>query len=87
MSLNDKAIEEYAQLVQKMKARNENARNKSMHHQIDLDETFQPAIQATKEQTAQLKASSESAKKSLLRKYGTETMLWIFISTITQKRN
>ena len=62
MSLNDKAIEEYAQLVQKIKARNENAKTKSMHHQIDLDETFQPVIQATKEQTAQLKASFESVR-------------------------
>ena len=63
MPLNDESIKEYAQLVKKIKERNENARTKSMHRQMDLNETFQPVIQATKEQTAQLKASLEPPKE------------------------
>ena len=62
MSLNDESIKEYAQLVKKIKERNENAKTKSMHRQMDLNETFQPVIQATQEQTAQLKTSLESPK-------------------------
>ena len=72
MSLNDESIKEYAQLVKKIKERNENARTKSMHRQMDLNETVQPVIQATQEQTAQLKASLESKKR---KKYGMEAML------------
>ena len=62
MSLNDESIKEYAQLVKKIKERNENAKTKSMHRQMDLNETFQPVIQATQEQTAQLKTSLEPTK-------------------------
>ena len=63
MPKSDKFIEEYAQLVKKIKERNENARTKSMHRRMDLNEKLQPLVQATREQTAELKASLEPKKK------------------------
>ena len=62
MPFNNESIKKYAQLVKKIKERNENAKTKSMHRQMDLNETFQPVIQATQEQTAQLKTSLEPTK-------------------------
>lgn len=61
--MDDKSFEEYSKLVQKIKERNENAKTKSFHRQIDLDEKFRPLIQATQEQTAQLKSSLEPPKQ------------------------
>ena len=52
---DDKTVREYAELVKKIQARNEDEKTKGMHRQIDLTETFQPVIEATKEQTKELK--------------------------------
>ena len=64
MNFTNESIKEYEQLVKKIKEKNENAKTKSMHRQMDLNEKFQPVIQATKEQTAQLKSSLVSSKDS-----------------------
>ena len=54
---DDKTVQEYAKLVKKIRARNEDEKTKGMHRQIDLTETFKPVIEATKEQTKELKES------------------------------
>ena len=80
MSFNNQSIKEHSDLVKKIKERNENAKTKSMHRQMDSNETFRPVIQATREQTAQLKASLEPPPKEV----------WdgsnAFISIIIQKK-
>ena len=60
---SDKVAKQYDDLVKKIKQRNENAKTQSVHRQMDLNETFRPVIQATQEQTAQLKASLKPPPK------------------------
>ena len=63
MSLDDKSYREYSKLVERIKERNENEKTRGFYRQADLNEKFRPLIQATQEQTAQLKSSLEPPKK------------------------
>ena len=56
-------VKEYADLVKRIKERNENEKTKSIHRQEDLRETFQPVIQATQKQTEELKTSLHPQEK------------------------
>ena len=56
-------VKEYADLVKRIKQRNENEKTKSLHRQNDLRETFQPVIQATQKQTEELKNSLQPQEK------------------------
>ena len=49
--------------VKKIKGRNKDARTKSMYRQMNLNEKLQPRVQATREQTAELKASLAPKKR------------------------
>ena len=56
----DRLVTEYAEMVKRIRVRNENEKTKNLHRQEDLKETFEPIIRATEKQTEELKKTEDT---------------------------
>jgi hypothetical protein len=52
----NKVVQEYSDMVKRIRQKNENEKTHTQHRLNDLKETFEPILNATKEQTKELKA-------------------------------
>ena len=60
---SDEQIRDYEETIKKIRARNEASRTSDFHRMGDLEETYQPIIEATKEQTKVLRDELQNLEK------------------------
>ena len=56
----EKLVHEYADMIKRIRRRNENEKSESLHRLNNLRETFEPIIQATEKQTRELKEKEQN---------------------------
>ena len=63
MSFTEEKIRDYEETIKKIRTRNEASRTSGFHKLEDLEETYQPMIEATKEQTKVLRDELQNLER------------------------